>query len=500
VSQEGIRKTLMSYSVYRDLPGPFSEHIIVSLITFFLMRFYFGLFFGTSLGHFFCGLKAEGHNFVQVRVSMAFRALIMPVLLVLMPIDYILAEYRKARASEIITGTSFVKRGGIFTSITGVLLLAITTVMAYAGPLLYKSSFLFNPSVTFTPKVEVPLDKGRDFNLFKNYGSKSFKMMTFTDLDSGRFKVNPSFEIRRKSGKIIYKPIMSIWDTTLGVRGVFKISKRFDLINLVKRTKKNYPLFDFYYPNLNAELTTADMIGESYELGDKARNELFELVSVSLLANPFSIKEFVGKKRVFIFPYILLKRDLFDLIGYNDKLEVDFVNRGNEIFLRTLNNDDFKGELKERFFSLKQLNPIIYESVWQNKRWVRKVNDNFARSFFYKSKWGRVVEKEAETWEKEYIFNPLAIYDFLGYKKFSDDGLGKFEKYLRRYYFNEAKDTFTLGEDYQKLFLASMQRVFITWQLMMKREKIPYSKMTVKNISDIMRALKSKNKDFFSEE
>ncbi|EQC52784.1 RDD family protein [Bacteriovorax sp. DB6_IX] len=497
LSQEGIHRILMEYSFYQNLAQLQHKHLALTLIGLFLYRFYSGLFFASSLGMLLSGLKIQGHNALQVRVSMAFRALIMPLLFILTPLDHILAEYKKARISEVMTGTILLRRGGIFTLALGCITLVVSFALAYSGPLLYKSSFLFNPSVSFTPKVEIPLDKGRDFNLFRTYGSKSFQMMTFTDLESGRFKVNPSFEIRRTNGKVIYRPLMSIWDSTLGVKGVFKINKRFDFVKLLNKVKSNYPMFGLYYPNLDEDLSNAQMIGDGYELSDMARQELFELVSISLLANPFSIKEFVKKKRLFIFPYVVLKRDLFNLIGHHDKLEVDFVNRGSEVFLRTLNNDDFKGELKERFFSLKQLRPIVYENIWQNQRWVRKVNDTFSRTFYYKSKWGSVVDKEAAVWEKEYIFNPLSIHDFLGYKDFSPEGLLKFENYLKRYYRDEAMDSFRLGDQYQRLFLASMQRVFITWQLMMKRERIPYRKSTIKNFSDMMRALKSKNKDFF---
>ncbi len=500
VSQETLRSFLESYSFYKSLPGLFSEHVVVSVLLLFLLRFYSGLFFASTPGFFVAGLRVRGHNLIQERVSMAFRALIMPILLILLPIDYFLSQFGKARISEIISGTNIERRGGILTLLSAVLFLLISLLTAYAGPLFYKSTFLYNPVVAFTPKIEVPLSKGRDFNLYRNYGSKSFKMMTFSDLDSGRFKVNPSFEIRRKTGNIIYRPIMSIWDTTLGVKGVFKINKRFDLMRLVKKVKTNYPFFDVYYPNLNKGLKVAQMLDDDYELDDKAKEELFELISVSLLANPFSVTEFFKKKRIFLFPYILLKRELFSLLGENDQQKIDFITRGSEVFIRTLTSDDFKNEYKEKFFSLKQLKPIVYETVWQRNRWDSKVNETFAKSFFYKSKWGRVVEREATTWEQEYIFNPLSIYDFLGYKDFSSAGLKKFEKYLRKYYFKEARSSFGFGEDYQKLFLASMQRVFITWQLMMKREKIPYSKMTIKNISDIMRALKSRNKDFFNGE
>lgn len=502
LSQEQITSAMDKLDAYNMAQGLAHKHLILSTVVFVLFRFYFSLIFKLTPFQYLVGLKLSGSNFIQVRLCAVLRVIFMPVLLLLFPIDKLLEFFKKFTLTDILMATKLDSRGGVITLALSPVVLLISLGIAYSGPLLYQNTFMLNPEVNFIPKVDKPLAKDRDFTLFKTYGSKTFKLMTFTDLDSGRFKIQPSYEIRRKAGKLVYRPMFSIWDTTLGVKGKFKISSRFDLFSLIKLVRENDIFFKVHYPELEKSFVEFSSLKEDrqkddFSLNKKAKDELFQLVSYALLSNPFSLGELVKNGVPNIFPYVILKNGLFEFLGDEAKSRVDFITRGNEIFIRKKYSDSFTDEFREVFFSFNQLRPIVYETIWEKNRWDDKINDAFSQSFYVKSKWGKAVESESLVWERENIFNPLSILDFLGFSGFSQDGRQAFEKFLQDYYFEEAKASFKLDEAYQTLFHASMQRVFVVWELMKKKEQIPSSPMTTKMMTNILRALKAKDYSYF---
>jgi hypothetical protein len=471
----------------------FYKHLYITLAFFLFYRFYSFLIFSISPSQVVWGLSLQGHNSLQKRFGAVVRLILLP----LAPIFILINNIIHKDVADYLTGTQFKQRGGVFSVLLGMILLIATTVGAYFSPLLYKNSFLFSPTVNFKAKEEILVDKGKDFSLYQNYGSNTYKMMTFTDLDGGRFKVLPNYELSRKSGKLVFKPLISIWDSRLGVKGVFKISQRFDLLKLISNVRGNYPGFKKEYPSLDRNLEFAKGLGETFELDAPAKKELFELLSVSLLTNTFLLPRFVEKGRKHLFPYVYLKHELYELLGGDLAQTIDFVIRGKEIFIRTVSKDDFMEEFRERFFSLGQLTPIVYEVVWERSSWDKQINEDFAVNFYNKSKWGSVVQQEADFWEKEKIFNPLSIFDYISNNNADEQTIVAFEDYLKKFYYNGAKKSFKAPADYQNLYLASLQRVFIVWQYAKKQLDIPFDSATVKYISDIMKALKVKDKKFF---
>ncbi|EQC48080.1 hypothetical protein M900_A0006 [Bacteriovorax sp. Seq25_V] len=472
----------------------------LSLIVFFIFRFYCSLFLKKSLGHLFSGLSFKGHDNLQTRVSVCLRSLALPLFIILLPLDIFLSKFDKKPVSDMIFGTELRSSNSVLSLIFAPALSLMLIGSAYFAPFLYNASYLLRPKVSVVSTKEVPISKKRNFDLFENYGSKSLLFMTFTDLDEGRFKVNPSYEIRRTKGSLIYRPIVSIWDKSLGLKGIFKINKRFDFYKLIKIVKDNYPLFDSFYPVLSREFNEFANITEDKEdlsISPVAQNELFELLTNSLLATPLGSLELLKKGRINIFPYLILKDRLFTLLGKENSQEIDFVQRGDELFIRTIFQDDFSDQYRERFFTYNELRPVIYEIVWEKNRFDKEVSEVFSANFFYKAKWGSKVIEESKQWEKDYLFNPISIVDFIGFKDFSPNGLKSFEKYLQDYYYQEGKDSFNQSSEYQKLFIASMQRIFVVWQLKMKESNVPFSKVTVKKYTDMMRALQLNDVKFF---
>ncbi len=500
MSQASIYLNLQKYGLMNASWSLNEKHTALCVIIFFVIRFYFSLFLKRSFGQLISGLSFNGHDSLQVRISTCLRSLCLPLFILLVPIDFILSKFDKKPFSDILFGTELKSSNSILSLLIATISSFSLVIISFFAPFLYNASYLLKPKVSIISTKEVPISKKRNFDLFENYGSKSLLFMTFTDLDEGRFKVNPSYEIRRTKGTLIYRPIVSIWDKSLGLKGIFKINKRFDFYKLIKIVKENYPLFSSFYPILSREFDGFSAVSDEKEdlkISSVAQGELFELLTNSLLATPLGSIELLKKGRLNIFPYLILKDRLFTLLGKENSQEIDFVQRGDELFIRTIFQDDFSNQYRERFFTYNELRPVIYEIIWEKNRFDKEVSEVFSANFFYKAKWGSKVTEEAKQWEKDYLFNPISIVDFIGYKDFSEAGLKSFEKYLQEHYYKQGREAFNQSSEYKKLFVASMQRIFVVWQLKMKESKVPFSKVTVKKYTDMMRALQLNDLKFF---
>ncbi len=488
LSQEQSIRFLTSFEeniIYFPL---YKTHIVLTLVIFVLYKIYFGFIFVLTPSQFISGLCIVGQGFFQRRLSAVVRVFLAPLLAVLAPFDYLLRKKRIRTLSYLLTGTDLETRGGNITAITSLLFLFLVLPLSLYSPLLYKNTILFNPKVTFTKKVESPLKKSRDFSYFKTYGSKSFKMSTFTDLQQGRFVVDPSFEIKKVKGKVVYRPMMTIWDHSYGIKGLFRIRNRFDTLKLLKNVRKNYLFFDFYYPVLANEIKTNAGKGS---LSKKAQDELFNLLSNTLYCNPFNLHKLFIKGRFNIFPYTYLKRELFSLLGYREGMTIDFVKRGNEIFIRSLLKNDFNSEYNESFFSLSQLQPITYEIIWQKNKFDQKINEEFTKSFFFKSKWGQVVEDESNTWASEGIYNPLSIIDVITNHYGKDFEKDRFQKYITNYFDKKLNSKFLESVTYRKILAGSVQRVLVVLKIQAKNGK-KYYQETIRYLTSVLRELKNK--------
>ena len=465
----------------------YKTHFVLSFLIFFIYKVYFAFLFTVTPAQLIAGLKIEGRGFVQKRFSAVFRVVIAPLLFCLAPFDHLLRKKRIKTISGLITGSELYSFGGFFTALAGIVLTITILPLSLYSPLLYKNTILFNPKVTFTQKTESPIKKNRDFSFFKSYGSKSFKMSTFTDLQQGRFVVDPSFEIKKVKGKVVYRPMMTIWDHNYGIRGIFKIRNSFDTLKLIKNVHKNYPFFEFYYPSLANEIRTNEGRGD---LTKKAQDELFEILSNTLYCNPYSIHKLFIKGRFNIFPYTYLKRELFTLLGYRDEMTIDFVKRGDEIFIRSLLNNKLGNEFSESFFSLSQLQPITYEIVWQKNKYVKSINETFTSSFFFKSKWGKSVEDEAKTWASEGIYNPLSIIDVITNRYGKSFEKARFQRYVENYFDKKLDSKFLESVTYRKILAGTMQRVLVVLKIQRKNGKSYYND-TIRYLTIKLRELKN---------
>lgn len=501
VSQEFILKNLQNYELIPTNATLSFKHTVITFILLFGYRFYCSLIFKVSLGQAVLGLNVVGHSFFQSRLSASLRVALFPIVIIVDILDYFFRNLKKSQASkfnDLLFGSTITYRDSFYGLFFGIILLICSGLAFLYSPFLYHGPLQFNPSVNVALGEKVKITKSANFELFSEYGARSLEFSTFSDLSQGRFKINPSYELRRNSGKLIYRPIITLWDNSLGIKGLFKIAKRFDFYKLITQTKDNYPLFSQFYPNLNTALLNFNATKEeSFSLNEQASVELIELMSNSLVATPFNLFYLFKKKRFNIFPYLIFKEELFKLMGNEAGQEIEFVQKGNLIFLKTFYDDDFNQNFRERFFSFNDLRPVIYEVVWQKTSYSQKVSELFDKTFFSKAKWGSEMFKEADAWEKDYIFNPISIVDFIGYTNFSIEGQRKFENYLLDFFSKQALTSFQSSKEYQNILLGSMQRLFVVWQLKIKNDNLGFSRVTIKKFSDMMRALEMRDKEFF---
>ncbi len=489
LSQDELLLAIKNYypEISNSLAGDLSfKHLIMTVVMFIFYRVYFAVIFGLSLFEMMSGLVVKGLSPLELRFSSVLRVFLLPVIIAVSPFDHFLRNNGKRTIDRLLTGQELGMRFKHFGF--GISLVSVVAMMVFCfyGPLLYKNTFIFNPKVTFTTADEAPLDKNRNFSLFKNYGSKSFKLYTFSDLDEGRFVVDPTFEIKKVKGSIVYRPMISLFDSTYGIKGIFKIGNRFNTFKLIKMVKDHYPLFIVFYPRLSEYLTAGE---PTLELSDDASKELFDLIANSLYANPFTAHHLLKKGRLNIFPYVLLKRELFKLVSYEDNMTVDFVKRGQKVFLRTLAKNDLHNDYRESFFSLTELNPIVYNIIWEGSKYNEKVNELFTRSFFFKSKWGQEVEAESASWANQGLYNPLSILDVATGKYKANFDVKRFDKYIQKYFEQKRSDAYLYNFDYRRMFKASIQRLLVVLKIQ-KNNGQPFYSSTIKYLTDLLRELK----------
>lgn len=497
LSQENLTVNLIRFNFITQGDSLVYKHIVITILLLFFYRFYSAVFFSISFGQWLLGIRLNSKNQILVRICSSFRVVLFPIVFFVVIVDRYFKNDNK-KIEKFLFGPEFIHKPSATLDLAAAVIFITSSVLFCLSPFLYFGPLHFNPKVSVYLKEDKKLDASVDFNLFKSYGARSLEFSTFSDLGAGRFKLNPSYELKRNNGKLIYRPIVSLWDKNLGVKGLFKINKRFDFYRLLLEVRENFFLFSSTYPNLNEVLNNYKLNSDSGEqLSDKAKRELFDIISTSLVATPLNITSLYKKGIFFYFPYLIFKEKLFHLMGKEADQSIDFVQKGEDLFLRTIYKDDFNESYRERFFTYNSLRPIIYEVIWQKNSYEKDISQVFNDTFFVNGKWGDTVLLEAKNWESDLLFNPISIVDFIGFKNFSAEGLGQFEKYLYDYFYTQAGESLKMSTTYQNLLIASMQRLFVVWQLKIKNDNIPFSKLTIKKFSDMIKALELRDTDYF---
>ncbi|MFG1494455.1 hypothetical protein ABMA75_12880 [Halobacteriovorax sp. ZH4_bin.1] len=473
--------------------GASIQHLYVYLITYFLYVFYCSLFFSITLGQYVCGVRLTAASAIQKRLGAIMRLILLPVRLIL----DIFARGVESPISVKLTASRITYRSKVLSYLVATIICVVSIGLTPFSALMYKQQLFSNQFVDFGLKTFVE-GEITDFESFSEIGSTVLGFSSFTNLDNSRFTIRPSFEIRKVDSKTIFRPLISIWDTKLENKGIFKISSRFDLYSLVKIARDNLFLFDLYYPELSKVLELSKRGDDDlYYLSSRASLELFELISNAFLVNYKSIPKLILKGHFQFLPYLQLKIELEKLLEITNDNYIDFIKSGENILIR---KKDYSGEniiYRETFFSLSLLKPVVYKSIWDRNLDNDKAQTAFSNTLFFKARWGEKVNERLQTWVKDKIFNPLAGFDLISNKtdiKFTRDYTRGLENYLVEYYKMDAKRALeSNNEDYISSVRSALQRFSLVFQLAMDKNKNSYSKATIKGFNDILLALKLKD-------
>lgn len=473
--------------------GASIQHLYVYLITYFLYVFYCSLFFSITLGQYVCGVRLTAASAIQKRLGAIMRLILLPVRLIL----DIFARGVESPISVKLTASRITYRSKVLSYLVATIICVVSIGLTPFSALMYKQQLFSNQFVDFGLKTFVE-GEITDFESFSEIGSTVLGFSSFTNLDNSRFTIRPSFEIRKVDSKTIFRPLISIWDTKLENKGIFKISSRFDLYSLVKIARDNLFLFDLYYPELSKVLELSKRGDDDlYYLSSRASLELFELISNAFLVNYKSIPKLILKGHFQFLPYLQLKIELEKLLEITNDNYIDFIKSGENILIR---KKDYSGEniiYRETFFSLSLLKPVVYKSIWDRNLDNDKAQTAFSNTLFFKARWGEKVNERLQTWVKDKIFNPLAGFDLISNKtdiKFTRDYTRGLENYLVEYYKMDAKGALeSNNEDYISSVRSALQRFSLVFQLAMDKNKNSYSKATIKGFNDILLALKLKD-------
>jgi hypothetical protein len=484
--------------------------ILVYILSVFL-RFYGTILLGRSFSQMIFGIRPSS-SFLWARIGGGLRCAL-ELLIPLSLFDPILLFKKKKTLKESILACNLKTSDSYLQIISTLTYLPICIVLAISSPLFQNLSFIDGITLGFSNEKLETLDNRTDFSKFRHYPSESFKMSSFSSIESSNQKLIPSFEITREKNKKRIRPYLVIHDLERKVFGELKLKKRFSLRVILKLISEHDPLFATFYPELYkinnrsedryAVQKYKDKFGDKKSLNPLAREELRQLVQSSFELSYTTLFEHIIKKGPFLSGHIRVRNYLFSLIDSEVDSTVDLVKLGNYVFLR------FKQSFKsleaiekgnsETYIPIETLNSAVIELNWGNSRKDAFARNDFKERFLNSTKWFFDYKAVFIAPSEISDFNVFTIMDFFTLKGLDDNFVAKLEQFTFGYLFEISKTAIRTNNDGLKnSILATSNRILLLMSYKKKRIRTnKKSSKFVRMISDLKNAVKNNNVKYF---
>lgn len=499
-----------SFGLSTVVSNQFSTFVLTYFLTI-LIRFYATIILGRSFSQFIFRIQNTS-SFIWSRLGGGLRCvleLIIPITL----IDPILLLKKKKTLKESILACELKVSDSYLQFLSTFAFLPFCVLLAISSPLFQNLTFIDGIKLGFSNEQLEGIDNRTDFSKFRHYPSESFKMSSFSSIETSKQKLIPSFEITREKSKKRIRPYLVIHDLERKVFGELKLKRRFSLRVILKLIAEHDPLFSTFYPELYkisnrsedhyAVQKYKNKFGDKKSLNPLARKEMQELIQSSFELSYESLFKHIITHGPFLSGHVRVRNFLYELIDNEVDSTVDFVKLGNYVFLRFKQSfkslDSIEKGNSETYIPIETLNSAVIELNWGNSRKDAFARNDFKEKFLNSTKWffdyKGVFTPPKETSE----FNVFTIMDFFTLRGLDDTFIAKLELYTFGYLFEMSKKAMkTDNEGLKNSILATSNRILLLMSYKKKRLRTNKKSLKfVRMISDLKNAVKNNNHKYF---
>ena len=491
-----------------------SNQVSIFILTYsltILLRFYGTIFLGRSFSQLLFGISPVS-SFLWARLGGGLRC----ALEILIPItltDSIFLLRKRKTLKESALGCELEVKDSYLQIITTFSYLPFCIILAISSPLFQNLTFIDGIKLGFSSELLEGLDNRTDFSKFRHYPSESFKMSSFSSIESTNQRLIPSFEITREKSKKRIRPYLVIHDLEREVFGELKLKKRFSLKIIIKLIADHDPLFSTFYPELfkisnRSEEQYAiqkykEKFGDKKILNPLARKELKELVQSSFELSYQSLFKHIITRGPFLSGHIRVKNYLYGLVDNGVDSTVDLVKLGNYVFLRFKQSfkslDAIEKGNSETYIPIETLNSAVIEMNWGNSRKDAFARNDFKERFLTSTKWFFDYKGVFIAPKDIKDFNVFTIMDFFTLKGLDNQFVSKLEQFTFGYLFESSKEALKKNnEGLKNSILATCNRILLLMSY--KKNRVLTNKKSAKffrMMSDLKNAVKNNNYKYF---
>ena len=503
-----LRELFASFSP--DKAFLYSTIVMVYFLTM-LWRFYANLIFGMSLFQIFGGVRAQG-KFWWVRVGGAARV-VLETLFGWTSLLHLPLLMKKKVLSEAWTDTDLRIKDNLFTKLFKSLMIPFWLVFSFYAPLLQNLTLIDGLVLSTDVEKATKLTNTTNFDQFFHYNSNRFKFKAFSSLNEGQLQFIPDFQITRKRGKRSIVSYISIYDVKSGRYGTFKTNKKVNLFKLIEKARVGNPLFDKSFPEL-AKVLNRDIghyqireYKKEFEkqaiLNPLAIEQIEDLFKASLELGGSTLLSHTLQYGPFIRGFVELRRNILSLVRQGLNVEADFLEVGNQKFLRLRQEVggvlEFGKEQVETWLPLGTMNALIFEMGWDKDLASALSRKTFMASFMGTVDWFFDYKKFFAHPELEAQMSPFQVVDHMTSLKLNQGQIEILEEYLFRYYYELCRSS--LKEDLPALqdFLEeNLKRLSLVIDIKKKGKDNKLTEAFIEQIEELKKSFIARDKNFFN--